>query len=89
VLINWFLNFIIGDKLVEMVIKKIDPQGRIVLPKSIREKAADNMVVMVDLVDHVVIYPRSSNLSRYIDAVEVDVKSFEDYHELRREARKL
>jgi len=73
----------------EMVVKKIDPQGRVVLPKSIREKAADNMVVVVDLVDHVVIYPRGSNLSRYIDAVEVDVKSFEDYHELRREARKL
>jgi len=47
------------------------------------------MVVVVDFVDHVVIYPRGSDLSKYIDAVDVDVKSFEDYHELRREASKL
>jgi len=79
----------IDDKLLGMVIKRIDPQGRVVLPKSIREKATDDMVVVVDFVDHVVIYPRGSDLSKYIDAVDVDVKSFEDYHELRREASKL
>jgi 2-hydroxy-3-keto-5-methylthiopentenyl-1-phosphate phosphatase len=35
------------------------------------------------------IFPRDVDLSKYVDSVEVDVDNFEDYHEMRKELRKL
>lgn len=35
------------------------------------------------------IFRRDIDLSKYVDSVEVDVENFEDYHELRRELRKV
>lgn len=70
-----------------MVIRKIDSQGRIVLPASWRKRIKTNEVVVVEREGKVEILPRDADLSKYVDSVEVDVDSFEDYHELRRELR--
>jgi len=72
-----------------VVIKRIDPQGRIVLPTSLRKLAKSGEVVLVNLGERVMIYPRESSLLKYVNSLEVDVKFFEDYHKLRREVRKF
>jgi len=68
-------------------IKKIDSQGRIVLPISWRRRIKGNEVVVIEEEEKVEILPRDVDLSKYVDSVEVDVESFEDYHEMRRELR--
>jgi bifunctional DNA-binding transcriptional regulator/antitoxin component of YhaV-PrlF toxin-antitoxin module len=68
-------------------VKKIDSQGRIVLPVSWRRRVDDEMVV-VEREEKVEIFPRDVDLSKYIDSVEVEVETFDDYHELRKELRK-
>ena len=68
-------------------VKKIDSQGRIVLPVSWRRRGDDEMVV-VEKEKKVEIYPRDVDLSKYIDSVEVEIGTFDDYHELRKELRK-
>jgi DNA-binding transcriptional regulator/RsmH inhibitor MraZ len=73
----------------KVVVKRIDPQGRIVLPTSLRKLAKSGEVVLVNLEEKVVIYPRESSLVKYVDSLEIDVKFFEDYHKLRREVRRL
>ena len=42
---------------------------------------------MVSKGDKLIILPRKPDLTRYFDSIEVDVKSFSDYHELRKELR--
>ena len=73
----------------EVVTKKIDAQGRLVLPREWRVSALKETdeVVLLIFDDHIKIVPRNIDLSRYIDSVEVDVENFADYHELRRELR--
>ena len=68
-------------------VKKIDSQGRIVLPVSWRRRGDDEMVV-VEKEEKVEIYPRDVDLSKYIESVEVEVGTFADYHERRKELRK-
>jgi bifunctional DNA-binding transcriptional regulator/antitoxin component of YhaV-PrlF toxin-antitoxin module len=68
-------------------LKKMDAHGRIVLPVSWRRRANDEMVV-VERDEKVEIFPRDVDLSNYVDAVEVDVDQFDDYHELRKALRK-
>jgi len=46
----------------KVVIKRIDPQGRIALPMSFRRLAKSGEVVLVNLGDRVLIYPRESSL---------------------------
>jgi bifunctional DNA-binding transcriptional regulator/antitoxin component of YhaV-PrlF toxin-antitoxin module len=67
----------------KVVIERIDPQGRIVLPTSLRELAKSGEVVLVNL-GETIIYPRESSLLKYVNSLEVDVKFFGDYHKLRR-----
>jgi AbrB family looped-hinge helix DNA binding protein len=69
-------------------IKKIDSQGRIVLPVSWRRRMKGDEVMVVEGEAKVEIFPRDADLSRYMDSVEVEVMNFEDYHELRKELRK-
>jgi DNA-binding transcriptional regulator/RsmH inhibitor MraZ len=74
---------------VKVAIKRIDNQGRIVLPLSFRRRLKRGAVLVVEREDRLEIYPVDAELSEYFDAVEVDVEHFEDYHELRRELREV
>ena len=69
-------------------IKKIDSQGRVVLPISWRRRMKGEEVMVIEEKAKVEIFPRDVDLSKYVDSVEVDVDNFEDYHELRKELRK-
>jgi len=69
-------------------IKTVDTQGRIILPKSWRNRLKTNAVVVIDEDDRLEIRPADADLSRFVDAVEVDVEHFEDYHKLRKGLRK-
>ncbi|WP_297501776.1 AbrB/MazE/SpoVT family DNA-binding domain-containing protein [Thermococcus sp.] len=58
-----------------MEIKRIDPQGRIVIPRSWREKWG-NEVIIVELEDRLEILPKKKpNLSKFFDILELEVKS--------------
>ena len=70
-----------------MEIKKIDSQGRVVLPISWRRRKGREIIV-VETDDVVEILSRDADLSKYIDSVEVDVANFDDYHKMRKELRK-
>ncbi|MDV3103458.1 AbrB/MazE/SpoVT family DNA-binding domain-containing protein [Thermococcus waiotapuensis] len=57
-----------------MEVKRIDSQGRIVIPRSWREKWG-NEVIIVELEDRLEILPRKKpNLSKFFDILEVEVK---------------
>ncbi|ASJ07048.1 MraZ C-terminal domain-containing protein [Thermococcus pacificus] len=67
----------------EVVVKRIDPQGRILLPKEIREKLGEE-VILVDLGDRVEILPRRKwDLTRFFDTVEVE--ELKEWEELKKE----
>ena len=70
-----------------MEIRPIDSQGRIILPKSWREKQKTQTVVIVDEDDHLEIRSIDADLSRFVDAIPVDSEDFDDYHNLRRRLR--
>ena len=69
-------------------IKKVDSQGRVVLPISWRRRMKSDEVMVVEERAKVEIFPRDVDLSKYVDSVEVEVDNFEDYHEMRKELRK-
>jgi bifunctional DNA-binding transcriptional regulator/antitoxin component of YhaV-PrlF toxin-antitoxin module len=69
-------------------IKKVDSQGRVVLPISWRRRMKGDEVVVIEGEVKVEIFPRDADLSKYVDSVEVEVMNFEDYHKLRKELRK-
>jgi AbrB family looped-hinge helix DNA binding protein len=69
-------------------IRPIDSQGRIILPKSWRNRLKTNSVVVIDEDDRLEIRPADADLSRFVDAVEVDAEHFDDYHKLRKGLRK-
>ena len=69
-------------------IKKVDSQGRVVLPVAWRRRMRCDEVVVVEEKAKVEIFQRDVDLSNYVDSVEVEVDNFEDYHEMRRELRK-
>ncbi|MEM2936669.1 MAG: AbrB/MazE/SpoVT family DNA-binding domain-containing protein [Candidatus Bathyarchaeia archaeon] len=75
--------------MLHVVVKKVDRQGRLVLPREWRErvlKETDEVVLLMS--DHsLMIVPHNIDLSRYVNSVEVDVENFADYHALRRELR--
>ncbi|BAD85480.1 predicted transcription regulator, SpoVT/AbrB family [Thermococcus kodakarensis KOD1] len=55
-------------------VKRVDPQGRLVLPKSWRERWG-NEVIVVELEDRIEILPRKKpRLSRFFDILEVELK---------------
>ncbi len=69
-------------------IKTVDTLGRIILPKSWRNRLKTNAVVVINEDDRLEIRPADADLSRFVDAVEVDVEHFEDYHKLRKGLKK-
>jgi AbrB family looped-hinge helix DNA binding protein len=69
-------------------IKPVDAQGRIILPKAWRARLRTNSVVVVDEDDRLEIRPADADLSRFVDAVEVEAEHFDDYHKLRKGLRK-
>jgi len=69
-------------------IKPVDAQGRIILPKAWRNRLKTNRVIIVDEDDRLEIRPADHDLARFVDAVDVDVDHFDEYHSLRKELRK-
>lgn len=69
-------------------IRPIDSQGRIILPKSWRNRLKTNSVVIIDEDDRLEIRPADADLSRFVDAVEVEAEHFDDYHKLRKGLKK-
>ena len=68
-------------------IKKVDSQGRVVLPISWRRRMKSDEVMVVEERAKVEIFPRDVDLSKYVDSVEVEVDNIENYHEMRKELR--
>jgi len=69
-------------------IKAVDPQGRIILPKSWRKRFGTGNVLVIDEDDRLEIRPANADLSRFVDSVETDAVDFDNYHELRKGLRK-
>ena len=69
-------------------IRPVDTQGRIILPKSWRNRLRTRSVLIIDEDDRLEIRPADADLSRFVDAVEVGVEHFEDYHKLRKGLKK-
>ena len=69
-------------------IKQVDAQGRIILPKAWRNRLKTKNVMIIDDDDRLEIRPADTDLTRFVDAVEVESKNFDDYHALRKELRK-
>ena len=69
-------------------IKSVDTQGRIILPKSWRNRLKTNSVVVIDEDDRLEIRPADADLLRFVDAIEVKSEPFDDYHKLRKGLRK-
>jgi len=67
----------------EIVVKRLDSQGRLLIPREIREKLGDE-VIIVDLGDRVELLPRKRvDLKRFFDSVEID--ELKEWEELKKE----
>jgi len=68
---------------VKVIIGKFDPQGRLLLPKELRDKLGDE-VIIVDLGDRVELLPRKRvDLKRFFDSIEID--ELKEWEELKKE----
>jgi bifunctional DNA-binding transcriptional regulator/antitoxin component of YhaV-PrlF toxin-antitoxin module len=55
-------------------VKRIDDQGRLVLPKRWRERWG-NEVILIELEDRIEVLPRRKpNLSQFFDLIEMEIK---------------
>jgi len=68
-------------------IRPVDAQGRIILPKAWRNRLKTGSVIVTENEDRLEIRPADADLTRFVDAVEVDADSFDDYHALRRKLK--
>jgi AbrB family looped-hinge helix DNA binding protein len=66
----------------KVVIRKIDKQGRIVIPKKWRNKFGTNNFILVLSDNKIEMYPKTSNLLKFINSVEIEELP-EDWHELK------
>ena len=74
----------------EVEVKSVDEQGRIILPKFWREKYLKNKKAIVSAKgDTIEIKPFSAiDLTEYFDKIDVDLKAnLSDWHEVRKELR--
>ena len=67
----------------KVVIKRVDSQGRIVIPKEWRDKFNTDEFILVLKDDKIELYPRASNLTKLIDSIDVEELP-SDWHELKR-----
>jgi len=75
----------------EVEVKRVDNQGRIILPKSWRDRYLKGKKAIVVFKDDLVeIRPFTKfDLTKYFDKVEADLKSdFSDWHKVRKELRR-
>ena len=67
----------------ETLVKRFDPQGRLLLPKELREKLGEE-VMIVDLGDRVELLPRRrADLKKFFDSIEVE--ELKEWEELKKE----
>ncbi|AEO13975.1 MULTISPECIES: AbrB family transcriptional regulator [unclassified Thermococcus] len=67
----------------EVMVKRLDSQGRLLIPREIREKLGDE-VIIVDLGDRVELLPRKRvDLKKFFDSVEID--ELKEWEELKKE----
>jgi bifunctional DNA-binding transcriptional regulator/antitoxin component of YhaV-PrlF toxin-antitoxin module len=67
-------------------IKRVDSQGRIVLPPSWRKKLQSNEVLVVEDGNLLLLIPKGDpDLSKYLEFVKVDIPSdiYSNYHQLK------
>ncbi|WXG42463.1 MAG: AbrB/MazE/SpoVT family DNA-binding domain-containing protein [Candidatus Freyarchaeum deiterrae] len=62
--------------------RKLDNQGRIVLPKEWRKKFGGEVVVLT-LENKIEIFPRKGNLLKFIDLIEVE--ELKEWSEMKKE----
>ncbi|MEJ2778509.1 AbrB/MazE/SpoVT family DNA-binding domain-containing protein [Stygiolobus sp. RP850M] len=72
----------------KVVIKRVDSQGRIVIPKEWRDKFNTDEFILVLKDDRIELYPRASNLTKLIDSIDVEELP-SDWHELKRKVYRL
>jgi AbrB family looped-hinge helix DNA binding protein len=72
----------------KVVIKRVDSQGRIVIPKEWRDKFNTDEFILVLKDDRIELYPRVSNLTKLIDSIDVEELP-SDWHELKRKVYRL
>lgn len=71
-----------------VMIRKVDKEGRVALPRAWRERALGKIdeVLVIEKEDSLVIRPkRKTDLTKYFDRVKVDIdpKEFENYNRLK------
>ena len=70
--------------IVGMVVK-MDKQGRILIPASVRKKIGAKIYILRVVGDELCLKPiKPIRLSELFDIIEIDVEDFTDTHELRR-----
>ncbi|MCD6508942.1 MAG: AbrB/MazE/SpoVT family DNA-binding domain-containing protein [Thermoprotei archaeon] len=77
-------------KNMKVVIKELDRQGRLVIPKSWRERYARSGKVILRIKEGLIeILPEETfDLTKYFNSIELDLKSdLSDWHDVRRELR--
>jgi bifunctional DNA-binding transcriptional regulator/antitoxin component of YhaV-PrlF toxin-antitoxin module len=77
--------------LLEVEVKSIDNQGRIMLPKAWRDRYLKDKKAIVSQKGEIIeIRPfEKTDLTKFFDSIEVNVKSdLSDWHEVRKELRR-
>ncbi len=75
----------------DVVVKEVDEQGRVVIPKEWRRRLLKDRRVIMKLGERSIeVLPANEfNLTNFFNSIEVDVESdLSDWHSLRRELRK-
>ena len=82
------IEVIVGGTTEKVVIKRVDRQGRITIPKEWRDLLKAEEFVMVLMEDRIELYPKRANLSKFIDSIEVEELP-DDWHEFKRKVYRL
>jgi bifunctional DNA-binding transcriptional regulator/antitoxin component of YhaV-PrlF toxin-antitoxin module len=81
---KWGKTLEYGFSMIEL--KKIDSQGRVVLPPEWRKKIRSNEVFLVEDGDLLLVIPKDDpNLSKYFQFLKVEIPPdiYSDYHKLK------